>query len=331
MSYKDYYSILGVARSASPDEIQKAYRKLAKKYHPDINKQPGAEERFKELGDAYSVLKDEKKRALYDQYGEAWKAVSDGHSPPPGSDRVRVDFQGAGFDPGQFNDLNSIFENIFGGGFGNGFGGGFGGGGFGGFGTSGRGERRPGFRRDVPSAGGDLEATLALTLEEAFQGGERELHLSDAATGNQKHFRVNIPKGIRPKQRIRLAGQGGKGGFGGQDGDLYLSVDIQPHAVFNLDGGNLSSIVPVSPWEATLGAEVEIETLDGPVRVKVPSGSSAGRKIRLKGKGYFNPDKTRGDLYIELQIEVPKKLTDEERDLMAKLAEVSLFNPRTKK
>ncbi len=168
-------------------------------------------------------------------------------------------------------------------------------------------------------------------MEEAFSGGERELHLSDSSTGKQKHFRVNIPKGIRPGQRIRLAGQGGKAGGGGRDGDLYLTIDLKPHATFKLEGGDLLSTLPVSPWEATLGAEVEVTTLEGPVRVKVPHGSSGGRKIRLKGRGYFNPDKTRGDLYIELRIEVPKKLGDEERELMEKLAEISDFNPRKQK
>ena len=162
MGYKDYYTILGVERSASQDDIQRAYRKLARKYHPDVNKEPGAEERFKELGEAYAVLKDEKKRELYDQYGESWKAVSEGNVPHSGAERIHVDFKGAGFDPGQFEDLGSLFDSIFGVDFAG----------------SGKGPRRPAYRRDWPMAGEDHEATLALSLEEAIEGGERTIHLT---------------------------------------------------------------------------------------------------------------------------------------------------------
>jgi curved DNA-binding protein len=191
MSYKDYNSILGVDRGASAEEIQRAYRKLARKYHPDVNTEAGAEERFKELGETYAVLKDKKKRALYDQYGDSWKAVSEGHAPPPDSDRVRVDFRSAGFDPGQFKDFGSILETIFGSELGG----------------TGRGARRPGFGRDWPMAGTDHEATLTLTLEEAFEGDTREIHLSDSETGQKRRYSVNIARGVRPGQRIRLAGQ----------------------------------------------------------------------------------------------------------------------------
>jgi curved DNA-binding protein len=312
MSYKDYYSILGVDRSASAEEIQRAYRKLARKYHPDVNTEAGAEERFKELGEAYAVLKDEKKRSLYDQYGDSWKAVSEGHTPPQSSDRVRVDFKSAGFDPGQFEDFGSIFETIFG----NEFAG------------AGPGTRRRGFRRDWPTAGTDHEATLTLTLEEAFEGGTREIQLRDSETGQKRSYNVNIPRGVRPGQRIRLAGQGGKGASGGQDGDLYLRVGVKPHTRFRLDGADLHTTLPVAPWEAALGGEVELRTLDGAVRVKVPAGSSSGRRIRLKGKGYYRKGASRGDLYIEIRVMVPRTLTNEERDAMTRLKEVSRFNPR---
>ena len=308
MSYKDYYSILGVDRGAATDEIQRAYRKLARKYHPDVNTEAGAEERFKELGEAYGVLKDEKKRVLYDRYGESWKAVSEGHSPPPNGDRVRVDFKSAGFDPGQFQDFSSIFDTIFGG--------------------KGRVAQRPGFRHDWPTAGTDREATLTLSLEEAFDGGTREIHLSDVETGEQRRYTVTIPSGVQPGQRLRLSGQGGKGASGGQDGDLYLRIDVKPHEQFRLDSADLHSILPVSPWEAALGTEVEVKTLDGTVRIKVPAGSSTGRRIRLKGKGLYRNGKDRGDLYIEIQIAVPKKMTEEERNAMIHLKEVSTFNPR---
>ena len=312
MSYKDYYSILGVDRGASAEEIQRAYRKLARKLHPDVNTEAGAEERFKELGEAYGVLKDEKKRALYDEYGDTWKAVSEGHGPPPAGDRVRVDFTSAGFDPGQFEDFGSIFETIFG----NEFAG------------ATRSTGRRGFKRDWPAAGTDHEAVLSLTLEEAFEGGTREIHMSDAESGKRRSYSVNIPRGVRPGQRIRLAGQGGKGAAGGQDGDLYLRVDVNPHGQLRLEGADLYTTLPVTPWEAALGGEAEVQTLDGSVRVKVPAGSSSGRRIRLPGKGYYRKGASRGDLYIEIRVMVPKTLTEEERDAMTRLKQVSRFNPR---
>lgn len=312
MGYKDYYTILGVARSASQEEIQRAYRKLARKYHPDVNKESGAEERFKELGEAYAVLKDDKKRALYDQYGESWKAVSEGHVPPSGAERIHVDFQGAGFDPGQFQDLGSLFDSIFGVDFAG----------------KGRGRRRTTYRRDWPTAGEDQEATLALTLEEAGQGGERTVQLTDPATDRKRSYTVRIPPGVRDGQRIRLAGQGSRGTSGGPDGDLYLRVQLKPHPLFRLDGADLHITLPVTPWEAALGAEVEVPTLDGNVRVKIPPGSSSGRKIRLRGKGYHRTQRERGDLYIELSVAVPKELNNEERDLLTRLADISHFNPR---
>lgn len=312
MGYKNYYTILGVERSASQEDLQRAYRKLARKYHPDVNKEPGAEERFKELGEAYAVLKDEKKRALYDQYGDSWKAVSEGQAPQNGAERIHVDFKGAGFDPGQFEDLGSLFDSIFGVDFSG----------------TGQGRRRTTYRREWPTAGEDHEATLALSLEEAIAGGERTIHLTDPTTGIKRSFTVRIPPGVRDGQRIRLAGQGSKGASGGPDGDLYLRVQLRPHPVFKLDGGDLHTKLPVSPWEAALGAEVEAPTLEGTVRVKVPAGSSSDRKIRLRGKGYHLPNKNRGDLYIELSIVVPARLNTEEKKLLTKLAEVSRFNPR---
>lgn len=312
MGYKDYYTILGVERSASQEDIQRAYRKLARKYHPDVNKEPGAEERFKELSAAYAVLKDAEKRKLYDQYGDSWKAVSEGHVPPSGAERIHVDFKGAGFDPGQFEDLGSLFDSIFGVDFAG----------------TGKGHRRTTYRRDWPMAGEDHEATLALSLEEAIEGGERTIHLTDPSTCTKRSFTVRIPAGVRDGQRIRLAGQGSQGASGGPDGDLYLRVQLNPHPIFKLDGGDLYTKLPVSPWEAALGAEVEAPTLEGTVRVKVPAGSSSGRKIRLKGKGYHLPNKKRGDLYIELSVAIPKELDNDEKKLLTKLAEVSRFNPR---
>jgi len=313
MGYKDYYTILGLGRSASPEEIQRSYRKLARKYHPDVNKEPGAEDRFKELGEAYAVLKDDKKRALYDQYGESWKAVSEGHAPPPsGADRIHVDFQGAGFDPGQYQDLGSLFDSIFGVDF---------------TGKA-KGKRQTTYRRDWPTAGDDQEATMALTLEEAGQGGERTVHLTDPAANRKRSYTVRFPPGVRDGQRIRLVGQGSKGTSGGPDGDLYLRVQLEPHSVFRLEGADLHITLPATPRGAALGAEVEVPTLDGTVRTKIPPGSSSGRKIRLRGKGYHRSPTERGDLYIELSIAVPKELSHEERELLTRLADISHFNPR---
>ncbi len=321
MAYKDYYSILGVDRSASQDEIQRVYKKLARKYHPDISKEPNAEERFKEIGQAYEVLRDEKKRALYDQYGEHWKAVSEGRTPPPGAEQARVDFRDLGIDPEQFRDIGSVFEELFGGGLG-----GFGG--FGGFGGA-PGRRRGGPRaRQWSAPGMDQEVEIALDLHEAFRGGERELALVDPASGEQKRLKVRIPPGIHDGQRVRLGGQGGPGMGGGQPGDLYLKARLEPDPDFRLEGDDLYTSVPLAPWEAALGATVTVRTLEGAGRVKVPPGSSTGRRIRVRGQGFPKRRGGRGDLYAEIRIEVPEELTADERELMEKLAATSRFRPR---
>jgi curved DNA-binding protein len=310
VAYKDYYSVLGISRSASADEIQQAYRKLARKYHPDVSKEKDAEQRFKELGEAYEVLKDEQKRKLYDQYGDQWKAVSEGRAPPP-SAQGNVDFEGfrsEDFDPQEFNDVGSLFESFFGGGF--------------------RGGARGGARRQWSSGGADREATLELGVEEAFHGGERSLQLMDAESGEQKRYNVKIPAGVRPGQRIRLAGEGNRGAGGGPPGDLYLHVVLRATERFRLEGDDVYTSLPVTPWEAGLGATVGVTTLDGEVRVKVPAGSSTGRKIRLRGRGYGKADGPRGDLYAEIRIEVPATLEAEERQLLERWSQLSKFNPR---
>lgn len=321
MAYKDLYSILGVARTASQDDIQREYKKLARKYHPDISKEPDAEERFKEIGQAYDVLRDEKKRKLYDQYGEHWKAVSEGRAPPPGAENVQFDFGDLGVDPSQMGDLGSIFEQIFGGFQGMG---GAGPGGFGGFRTV-RG-RRGAARHRAP--GMDQEVEIELGLREAVAGGERELGLIDPHTNEQKRLKVRIPAGVRDAQRVRLSGQGGPGMGGGQPGDLYLRVRLRPDPDFRLEGDDLYTPLPLAPWEAALGATAAVRTLEGLKRVKVPAGSTSGRRIRLREQGYPKRGGGRGDLYAEIRIEVPEKLTDEERELMEKLASVSRFQAR---
>ncbi|RMH16816.1 MAG: J domain-containing protein [Acidobacteria bacterium] len=299
MPQKDYYSSLGVDRNASPEDIQRAYRKLARKYHPDVNRASGAEERFKEISEAYEVLKDPEKRKAYDRYGSAFQGAGGGGR---GFDNVHFDFGdlgGGGF--------GSIFETFFGG----------------------RGRRRGGFEQfvDFGDAGHahrahDEEARLALTLEEAAAGGTRELTITDPMSGRSRTHKVKLPPGVKQGQRIRLAGRGSSGG------DLYLTVEIRPHERFRLEGDDLYTTVAVTPWEAALGGEVKVPTLDGPVTVKVPAGASTGRKIRLKGKGFPKPKGGRGDLYAEVRIAVPQKLTPRERELFEELARVSRFRPR---
>jgi len=340
VEFKDYYQILGVERGASEEDVQRAYRKLARKYHPDISKEAGAEDRFKEIGEAYEVLKDPEKRQKYDRFGTAWKqAQQRGGGAPPGWQNVRVeygpgwdfDFGGAeGGGPGA--DFSSLFEQLFGGAAGAaGFGGGAGrragragGGPFAGF-------RTAGVRGGAPFArpGADVEAEIELTLEEAAQGGRRELTITDPTSGESTTVQVTIPAGIRPGQRLRLAGKGGAGHGGGKAGDLYLKVGVRRHPRFRLDGRDLHVELPVAPWEAALGGEAEVPTLDGSQRVKIPAGTSSGRRIRLRGKGFPGAGgKDGGDLYAEVTIAVPRTLSDRERELFTELAEASGFRPR---
>lgn len=317
MEFKDYYAILDVAKTATQEEIQRAYRKLARKYHPDVNKSAGAEEKFKELGEAYEVLKDPDKRAKYDRYGAAWKAAQQGGgTPPPGYEDVWVDLGGGSEGPGGFSDFSSFFEQLFGSGRRR---------------TAGRREREagaPGWQWEWAARGEDQEARLSLTLEEAARGGQRELSFTDPATGQAKTYMVNIPRGIRPGQRIRLAGQGARGASGAPAGDLYLHVHIAPHPTFRLEGKDLYTTLSVAPWEAALGAEVTLPTLEGAVHVKVPPNSSSGRKIRLRSKGFPDPAGDAGDLYAEMRIVVPEQLSAQERQLFEELAKVSSFTPR---
>jgi curved DNA-binding protein len=316
LEYKDYYATLGVKKDASQDEVQKAYRKLARKYHPDVNKDPKAEAKFKEIGEAYEVLKDEEKRKKYDQYGSAWKSAQQRGAPPPGWEGMHFDFGGepGGFDFGGMGGgegFSSFFEMLFGrGGPGGRTADGFGGGRFG------------------PRPGTDSEAQLAITLEEAVHGGRREIALSDPSTGQRKNLSVRIPAGVRPGQKIRLAGQGGGGMGGGPAGDLLLKIEIEPDPRFRIEGSDLYTTLPVSPWEAALGGEAVVETLDGDVRVRIPAGSSSGRKIRLRGRGLSLPGGGKGDLFAEIRVVVPEQLSERERELFEQLAEESHFRAR---
>ncbi|MGI9539606.1 MAG: DnaJ C-terminal domain-containing protein [Miltoncostaeaceae bacterium] len=285
---RDYYEILGVPRGADEEAIRRAYRKLARMHHPDVSSDPDAEERFKEVGEAFDVLKDPEKRELYDRFGADWRhaqAAGAPPPPPPGADRTAP--------PPEYEDL---FAQMFGG------------------------DRGEGAAFRV--RGNDVEAVLDVTLEEAAGGGSRRITLPDGTS-----LDVTIPKGLVDGRRIRLAGQGGEGLGGGPKGDLFLSARILPHATFEHDGRDLHMELPVSPWEAALGAKVGVHTLTGTVSVTVPKGSSGGRRLRLKGRGIPDPKGADGDLYATLRIVVPRKLGDREKELFEALAEESSFTP----
>lgn len=297
VGFRDYYEVLGVPRGAGDEEIRSAYRKLAREYHPDVNGEPGAEDRFKEVSEAYEVLRDPEKREKYERLGANWKAGED--------------VSGA---------------SGFGGGFGGGDGQGFGdGAGFSDFFESFFGGRRGASRgfEGFSMRGGDQEATIEVTLEEAARGGKQRISLADG-----RDFEVQIPPGVRDGQKIRLAGQGGEGASGGPAGDLYLRVRIKRHPRFRREDDDLVVEVMVAPWEAALGATVPVPTLDGSARVKVPAGSSSGRRLRLRGEGMPGPGGRKGDLYASVRIVVPKVLAKRERELFEELAAVSRFDPR---
>ena len=314
MDFKDYYAVLGVSESATPEEIKKAYRKLARKYHPDVSKEKDADARFKDVGEAYEVLKDPEKRAEYDQLRK-YGARGDGSFEPPPGWQSASGFGGGGYTEADAAQFSDFFEEIFGGG--RGFGGGF---------------RQQTMRR----RGEDVHARLALFLEEAFNGCEKQVQytvheLDDHGrpVARQKTLKVKIPAGMKEGQHIRLKGQGSPGLGGGANGDLFIEVELAPHPHFSVEGRDLLVTVPVAPWEAALGATVTVPTLGGKVKVKVPKGSTSGRKLRLKGKGL--PGKHTGDQIIVLQVVMPEQHNDEARALYEKLAEVEgHFDPRSK-
>jgi curved DNA-binding protein len=304
MEYIDYYATLGVPKTASKEEIARAYRKLARKYHPDVNKAAGAEERFKQISEAYEVLKDSEKRARYDRYGAAWQAARRGETGP--GDEFHFEFDGPEADQyGSFfgeSGFSSFFEHLFGAGAGSG--------------------RRWSFFGDEgpPLVGADHQAVLSLTLEEAYRGGRREIRLEDPATGQARTFAVNLPAGVRSGQRIRLAGQGARSGAGGSAGDLYLNVRLLPHPDFRLEGLDLHTTLEIPPWVAVLGGKAQLKTLERSVSIKVPPNSSSGRRIRLRGRGFPGSGGQRGDLYAQISIVVPGHLSADQRALFEKLA-----------
>jgi curved DNA-binding protein len=320
MDFKDYYAVLGVSESASPEDIKKAYRKLARKYHPDVSKEENADDKFKDVGEAYEVLKDPEKRAEYDELKKYGARKDGSFQRPPGWESASG-FGGGGYteaDAGQFSDF---FEEIFGGGRrgGAGFGAGFG-----------------GQRHSMRRRGEDVNARIALFLEEAFHGCEKQVSFNvqevDAQgriVPRQKTLKVKIPKGMKEGQHIRLKGQGAPGVGGAENGDLFIEVEYAPHLHFTVQGSDILVTVPITPWEAALGASVTVPTVGSKVSLKVPKGSSSGRKLRLKGKGL--PGKHPGDQLVVLQIVMPEEHSETAEALYRELAEAEkAFNPRSK-
>lgn len=325
MKFQDYYKILGVDRSADDAAIKKAYRSLARRYHPDVNSEADAEERFKEVNEAYDVLKDPEKRQAYDQFGKDWKH---GHEFNAGN-------WGGGAGAGGFGggDFSDFFDSIFSqGGFGGrgSRGGGFNPGGFdfgGGHGQS----SSPFGQRS--RKGQDQTLKLDITLEEAFNGGEKTIQISRSestggglATPVLKKLKINIPKGVVSGQKIRLSKQGHPSTSGGESGDLLLEMNVLPHKWFAIDGRNLTLKCPVTPWEAALGGKVTVPTLSGQVELKLTPGMQSGQKMRLKGRGL--PGKPDGDLFIEIQVYLPKAEDDETRQFYQQMQQRFNFNPR---
>jgi curved DNA-binding protein len=316
---RDFYETLGVSREATKEEIQASYRKLARQWHPDVNKAPEAEERFKEISEAYDTLSDPETRRRYDAFGEDFRRVPDDVDPETyararaaagaGRGRAGAGRAGAGrtggfggFTGGE--DIGIDLEDLLGG-MGFGVGGGV---------------------RSV--RGPDQEAVLELDIEEAYRGGSRRITLPGPE--GERTYTVRIPPGVTDGQRIRLGGQGARGRGGGSAGDLYLIVRLRPHPRYRVEGLDISIDLPVAPWEAALGATVPVPTPDGEVKVKVPAGSSSGRRLRLRGKGMPNPRGRPGDAYAEVRVVVPSRPSKRERELLEELARASTFDPRAR-
>jgi curved DNA-binding protein len=313
VQFRDYYETLGVPKTASETEIRSAFRKLARKYHPDVAKdKKAAEEKFKEINEAYEVLSDPEKRKKYDQLGAGWNQPGGFQPPPswgsgaPGSGfqqwssgdngGVEFEFGGTGF--------SDFFEAFFGGGRGRSAFGGFGG------------------RDATAERGADVEADIMVTLEEALQGSTRPVSLRRAGSNKLETYQVKIPRGVHEGQRIRLAGQGEAGVRGGKSGDLFLRVRLARHPDFSVEGSDLIHEVRIAPWQAVLGAEIIVPTLESNVRLKVSSGTQGGQRLRLRERGLPGVSGKRGNLYVDIQIEVPKKLTERERQIWSDLAKL---------
>jgi curved DNA-binding protein len=308
MKFKDYYETLGVARGATQDEIKHAYRKLARKYHPDVSKDPNAEALFKELGEAYAVLKDPEKRAAYDQMGSNWKTGQD-FQPPPGWD-AGFEFSGADFGAGPGADHSDFFDALFGR------------------------QARAGQGARGSAQGQDHHAKVLIDLADAYQGAQRSISLRMPVLDAQGHLTmqerrldVSIPKGVRAGQHLRLAGQGSPGLGTGAAGDLYLEIGFNPDPQFRADGRDVYLNLPLAPWEAALGAAITAPTPEGPVQLTIPPGSAAGRQLRLKGRGI--PGSPPGDLYVVLTIALPPADSEAAQAAYRAMAQAFDFNPRT--
>jgi curved DNA-binding protein len=312
MEFKDYYQVMGVKRDATQDEIKRSYRKLARKYHPDVSKEVEAEAKFKELGEAYEVLKDPEKRAAYDQLGAQYRGGEE-FRPPPGWD-AGFEFRDAGAEEHDLGGFSDFFESLFGGA-----------------------ARRPqagrGRTREFRMRGEDHHAKIVVALEDSYRGASRTITLQVPEVTADGHVRtrprtlsVRIPKGVRQGQQIRLAGQGGAGFGGGTAGDLYLEIEFDPNGRYRVEGADVYFVLPVAPWEAALGATVKAPTPAGPVDLKIPPNSQGGKKLRLKGRGI--PAREPGDFYVELRIALPPADDARAREAYEALQREFAFNPR---
>lgn len=316
MKFKDYYQTLNLKKDATQDDIKRAYRKLARKLHPDVNKSPDAEKQFKELGEAYEVLQDPEKRAAYDKFGSNWQAGQD-FEPPPNWD-AGFEFSGGGFTQADASQFSDFFESLFGK-------------------QSGAFHGRasgPHPHASFHARGQDVHAKIVITLEDSFQGTQRTITLNRPVVDPQGHVNttphtisLTIPKGIIEGQQIRLEGQGGEGMGQGKRGDLFLEIAFAPHQMFTIDGRDVHLSLPVTPWEAALGATITVPTLGGPVELKIPPGSQTGRKLRLKGRGLSTAAHT-GHQYVTLMIVTPEPKTDVQRQLYEQMARLMPTNPR---
>ena len=309
MEFRDYYQTLGVARGAPVDEIKKAYRKLARKYHPDVSKEADAERRMREVNEAYAVLSDPEKRAAYDELGNRYGAGQEFQPPPDWG--AGFEFSGSGAPGGMHDDSFSDFFSSL-------------------FGRAGRGRGAAGAPR---MRGGDHHARILIDLADVYEGAIRAITLRGARVDDsgrvvtdQRVLNVRIPKGLAEGQQIRLAGQGAPGLAGGPPGDLYLEVQFRPDARYRVQGRDVHETVPVAPWEAALGATIEVPTPSGRVQVSVPAGSQTGRKLRLKGRGI--PGDPPGSLYLHLEVVLPPADTDKARKLYETMARELAFDPR---
>lgn len=315
VQFRDYYETLGVSKTASDDEIKKAFRKLARQHHPDVAKdKKAAEEKFKQINEAYEVLGDPEKRKKYDELGANWNQPG-GFQPPPGWGSQ----PGGGFRRHSTGDGGGIEFEFGGTGFSDFFEAFFGGGGRqAGFGGSPFGQRQRSAER-----GSDVEADIMVTLEEALHGSRRPISLRRGNSSKVESYQVKIPKGVHEGQRIRLAGQGEAGAGGGKSGDLFLRVRLARHPEFSIEGSDLIHEVKLPAWRAALGGELRVPTLEGRVRLKIPAGTQGGQRFRLRGHGMPTAAGTRGDLFVETQIQVPKTLSEREREIWKQLAELS--------